>query len=198
MSVTHMPATRLALAALAVAIAAGPSAAIGDTKHDSNAPLDFSAQNIELQDKQNRALLSGNVEVRQAEMTLRAARVTIAYIGSVIDGSPEASRLDAAGNVVVTRPDERASSDYAIYDVKKRQIVMLGNVTLTQPNNSLNGGRVTIDLDSGHATIDGRAVGNGQGGVTNNTGGRVTGRFLVPTRDDSKGSDSSGSNQKPQ
>ena len=42
--------------------------------HNSDAPVDYAADRIELQDKQNRVVLTGNVDVKQAELRLRAAR----------------------------------------------------------------------------------------------------------------------------
>ena len=57
-------------------------------RHNTDAPIDFGADNIELQDKANRAVLSGSVSVKQADMTLNSARMTVAYTGEVIGGSP--------------------------------------------------------------------------------------------------------------
>jgi len=161
----------------------GAGAAAGDVKHDSNAPINFGADRIELQDKANRAILSGNVQVKQAELTLSAARMTVAYTGQIADGAPEASRLDAVGGVVVTRPDQRARSDYAIYDIDARLITMLGDVDLVQGSNRVSGGRLTLNLDTGRATIDGSAVSSGAPGTTTTSNGRVTGIFSVPKRD---------------
>ena len=163
-------------------LGAGSSGAA--TRHDSTAPIDFGADHIELQDKANRAILYGNVSVRQAEMTLTAARMTVAYTGQVVDGSPQVSRLDASGGVTVTRPDQSARSQYAVYDLKRRQVIMVGDVSLVQDGNPVSGGRLRIDLDTGKAYLDGGgAVADGSGGTTTSTGGRVTGRFSVPKRD---------------
>ncbi len=148
---------RAALPLLMLAAGAAPAAA--QQRHNSNAPIDFSASAIELQDKANRAILSGDVSVRQAEMTLTAARMTVNYTGRVINGSPQVSRLDATGGVTVNRPDQRAKSQYAIYDLNRRIITMLGAVSLAQGGNVVNGGRLTINLDTGRATIDGSSVG---------------------------------------
>ncbi len=156
--------------------------AAGQTRHNTDAPINFGADRIELQDKQNRAVLAGNVSVRQAEMTLNAQRMTVAYTGQVIDGSPQVSRLDASGGVTVTRPDQSARGRYGVYDLNRRVITMLGGVTLTQGGNTVNGGRLTINLDTGRAVIDGSAVGGGAGGATQSSGGRVTGTFSVPKR----------------
>ncbi len=172
---------RRSLAVLLLAVA-GPS--LGQTRHDSDAPLDVSADHIELQDKANRAILSGAVSVRQAEMTLNAARMTVAYTGQVVDGSPQVSRLDASGGVTITRPDQSARSQYAVYDLKRRELIMLGGVTLVQGGNPVSGGRLRIDLDSGKAYLDGgSAVSGSQPGGISTASGRVTGRFSVPKRE---------------
>jgi lipopolysaccharide export system protein LptA len=91
--------------------------------------------------------------------------------------------------VTVRRPDQTARSQYAVYDLNSRIITMLGNVSLTQGGgNTVNGGRLSINLDTGRAVIDGSAVrgggasGNGAGNVTTAPTGRVTGTFSVPKR----------------
>lgn len=170
----------LSLLALAAPLAA-------QTRHDTSAPIDFGADQIELQDKANRAVLSGNVAVKQAEMTLNAARMTVAYTGQVVGGNPQVSRLDASGGVTVKRPDQTARGQYAVYDLNRRVITMLGAVRLTQASNTINGARLTINLDTGRAVIDGSAVAGGATGgaggtVTSSPGGRVTGTFSVPKR----------------
>ena len=88
--------------------------AVAQTAHNSNAPIDFGADNIELQDKANRAVLSGSVSVKQAEMTLNAARMTVSYTGQVVGGNPQVSRLDASGGVTVRRPEQTAKSQFEI------------------------------------------------------------------------------------
>ena len=184
MSRFSAPAAGLALLVLAHAAPAN-----AQQRHDTSAPIDVASDRIELQDKANRALLSGNVRIRQAEMTLTAARVTVTYSGQITDGSPQVNRLDAAGGVTITRPDQNARAQYAVYDLNRRVITMIGGVTLRQGNNNLSGGRLSIDLDSGRATIDGSGVrgaatpdaGEAPGGLRS-SGGRVTGRFSVPKR----------------
>jgi len=166
-------------------VLAAPVAA--QQRHNTNAPIDFGADHIELQDKANRAVLSGSVSVKQAEMTLNAARMTVAYTGQVVGGNPQVSRLDASGGVTVRRPDQTARGQYAIYDLNRRVITMLGAVTLTQGTNTVNGGRLTINLDTGRAVIDGSSVAGSSGapgaaGTTQRSGGRVTGTFSVPNR----------------
>ena len=172
----------LVLLVLPLALAAESAA----QSRNSDAPISLGANHIELQDKANRALFSGNVVVKQAEMTLNAQRMTVSYAGQVSAGaSPEAQRIDASGGVTVTRPSQTARSNFAVYDLKRGIITMLGGVTLIQGGNTVNGGRLTINLDTGRAVIDGSSVGSGAaagGGNVTSSGGRVTGTFSVPKR----------------
>lgn len=177
----------LLIAALAALATTGlmAGAAVGQSRHNSDAPIDFDAQSIQLDDRANQAILSGGVTIKQANMTLTAARVTVSYSGELIGGSPAATRFDASGGVTVTRPDQSARAQYGVYDINRRVITMLGNVTLTQGGNTVSGGRLTLDLDSGKAAIDGSGVGTSRApdGTVVRSGGRVTGRFTVPKRD---------------
>jgi lipopolysaccharide export system protein LptA len=157
-----------------------PAQAQALANHNSNAPVDFSAGSIEVQDRADRVVLSGGVRVTQAGMTVTSQRMTVAYSRQ---GGTDVNRLDATGGVVVTKGEERASGNVAIYDLDRRLITMVGNVQLTQRGNRLNGGRMVIDLNSGRATVDGRGATRGpDGNVVPGAGGRVTGTFTVPER----------------
>jgi lipopolysaccharide export system protein LptA len=102
-------------------------------------------------------LLTGNVKITQAEMTLTAAAHDGHLYRADQSGSPQVSRLDAAGGVTVSRPDQTARSQYAVYDLNRRVITMIGGVTLRQgANNSL--GRAPVDR-SGHRPRDDRRFG---------------------------------------
>ena len=142
--------------------------------HDTKAPVDVAADRIEVQDRADRAIFSGNVVVRQAELTLTAARLTVAYSSG---GGVELRRIDATGGVTVRSPSETARGNVGIYDLERRIITLIGDVSLVQRDARVNGGRLTIDLDSGRAVMDG----GGPPGTTSQ-GGRVTGTFTVPQK----------------
>jgi lipopolysaccharide export system protein LptA len=146
---------------------------------NSNAPVDVAADRIEVQDRSDRAIFSGNVQVKQEGLTLATQRLTVAYTKAG-GQNPQIERLDASGGVLVNSPNQTARGDFAIYDLNRRLITMLGNVELTQGGNRVSGGRLLIDLESGRSVIDGNSVGGG--GTTSTSGGRVTGRFTVPDR----------------
>jgi lipopolysaccharide export system protein LptA len=149
-----------------------PRSALGG--HNTNAPVDVASDRIEVQDRSDRAVFSGNVHVTQADLTLDTERLTVAYSGGEGATSLQINRLDAAGGVVVRSPSETATGDFGVYDLDRKLITLIGNVQLVRQNNHVNGARLVIDLSSGRAVIDG-----GPPGV-NATGGRVTGHFTVP------------------
>ena len=146
--------------------------------HNSNAPVDYAANRIELQDRQNRVVLSGNVDITQAGLRVRAARTLVNYSDA---GSLQIQRITATGGVQVTRGSESATGDVAVYDFNRRIITMAGNVRLRRGTDTLNGGRLVIDLASGVSSVDGSASGSsGVTGQTTNSSGRVSGTFQVP------------------
>ena len=136
--------------------------------HNSNAPVNYAANRIELQDRENRVVLSGNVQIDQANLRMNSARTIVDYSDA---GSLSINRISATGGVTVTRGNESARGNVAVYDFNRRVITMTGNVRLRRGSDTLNGGRLTIDLRTGLSSVD------GSGGGEN---GRVTGSFSVP------------------
>ena len=161
------------LAAGAVLIGLQQLGAQSIASHDSNAPVDYAADRIELQERQDRVVLSGNVQISQADLHLSAARVTVAYSK---EGELKIQRIDATGGVLVTRGKESARGDVAIYDFNRRIITLVGDVKLQRVGDTLSGGRMVIDLDSGISSIDGRAAASAQ------SGNRVSGSFAAPKK----------------
>lgn len=178
----HLPTmARSALIGFALTIAAMGGiqlSAQAIAGHNSNAPVSYAANRIELQDRQNRVVLSGNVQITQAGLQLNAARTIVNYSDA---GSLSIQRIMATGGVDVQRGNERARGDTAVYDFNRRIITMAGNVRLNRGGDTLNGGRLVIDLATGVSSIDGNASGSSSvTGSSSTSGGRVTGTFSVP------------------
>ena len=154
-----------------VMIGAQQIAAQGIGNHNSNAPVNFDADALDLLDQQNRLVLSGNVVIRQDRLTLRTARATVDYTNN---GSLDIQRLTATGGVTVNRGGETVSGDVGIYDFNRRIITLSGNVKVSRGSDRLQGGRLVIDLNSGVSSVDSAP------NAPANRGGRVSGTFSVP------------------
>jgi lipopolysaccharide export system protein LptA len=170
-AMTRLRFLLLAPALVAIAPASGQQTrSSGLSGFNSNAPVDVDADRIEVQDRADRAIFSGNVVARQGNMTMNSARLTVAYTNS---NGVNVERLEAAGGVTLRTPTETAQGNFAIYDVDRRLVTMIGGVHLTQGQNRVQGGRLVLDLNTHRAVMDG-------GGGSSS--GRVSGRFTVPPR----------------
>ena len=126
------------------------------SSHNSDAPVDYAADRIELQGRQDRVVLSGNVDIKQGKLRLRADRTNVAFTS---EGSLKIQRIIATGGALVTRGDEVAHGNIAIYDFNRRIITMVGNASLKRGGDTLYGKRFVIDLNSGVSSADGRVSG---------------------------------------
>ena len=143
--------------------------------HNANAPVDVTAERIEVHDRADRAIFVGDVHVTQGSLVLETERLTVAYQSA---GGIQIERLDASGGVIVRSPSETARGNFAVYDLERKLITLVGDVRLARGGSQIAGSRLVIDLNTGRAVIDGGAAGVGQ------RGGRVTGHFTVPQRGD--------------
>jgi lipopolysaccharide export system protein LptA len=186
-SAKRPPLVRLALVwgiggfALTAMLAGGMNlAAQGIARHDSRAPVTYDAGKFVLDDRANQVIFSGGVIVNQADLRIQSDRMLVNFTDG---GNLEIQRITATGGVTITRGDERASGDNAIYDFGRRIITMAGNVSLRRGTDTLNGGRLVIDLNSGISTVDGAASGGSATAPGSPSGkGRVTGTFAVPQK----------------
>lgn len=147
-----------------------PSALKG---HNTDAPVDWTADRMDVDDKADRAVLTGNVVATQGDLTLTAARVTAAYVRNP---GVHVERLDATGGVVVRSPSETARGEYGIYDLNRKLITLVGEVVLTRCDGTIKGGRLVYDLTSGRVVMDASAP------SASGQSGRVSGSFLVPKK----------------
>lgn len=141
--------------------------------HDTTQFIDISADRSEVRQKENTALLIGNVIATQGDLTFKADEVTAYYTSADGATNPDLSRLDAKGQVILTSPSETASSEWGIYDVKKRLITLGGNVKLKRGTTVIEADRMEMDLVSGITKFD---------GIKGGDQGRVKARFTAPEK----------------
>ena len=108
---------------------------------------------------------------------MRAERDAAGQHRAIRSGGVQIRRLEASGGVTITQPGQTARGQFAIYDVDRKIVTMIGNVSLVRNDARVQGGRLVLEMDTGRAVLDGGAAGApGQRA----SGGRVSGRFTVP------------------
>jgi lipopolysaccharide export system protein LptA len=145
---------------------------ITGSKHDNSAPINISSDNFEGDLETKIGTYVGNVIVIQGDYKLRADKMNV----HVVDG--KASSIDGAGNVLFNSGIETASGDTGVYDLDARTVTLDGRVVLTKAKDVMRGTHLVMNLDTNKAYLTAKGMPGPNGG------GRVTGLFIPPKKDD--------------
>lgn len=136
----------------APAAAQGMAVGFGGLRQDTAAPVEVTADTLQIDRATGGAVFTGNVLVVQGDLRLSAERVEVDYG----NGGGGIRRVRASGNVLLVTPDDAAEAAAADYQVATGALVMSGNVLLTQGAATIAGDRLTADLRNGTGQIEGR------------------------------------------
>jgi lipopolysaccharide export system protein LptA len=127
-------------------------------QHDTSLPIEITADSLEVVQDRKIATFSGNVDAVQGDLVLTADRLRVHY-GEEADAAPgppgmgSIRRIEAEGNVFLSSPRETAQGGAGVYDVAANQLTMEGAVVLTQGENVIRGQRLEVDLVSGRSRM---------------------------------------------
>ncbi len=177
---------------------ANTSSPLGGLGGDSKEPIKIDADKLDVLDKENKAVFSGNVVAVQGETTVRCTVMTVLYEGRGGSGgrgatpAPAAAPAPAAGTagspsndssikrilckgpVTVVSKTQAASSDNAEFDRANNLVIMTGNVALNDGPNITRGEKLTYNTVTGVANVE------------TGKGGRVQGLFVPNSADANK------------
>lgn len=161
MATTRTLAVLAAIASLAVLALPSLSTAQSAPGRAVDGAVSFGSDDAEY--RPDGISLIGRAEFYQGQNRLRADRVDF-YTGQ----GGGLDRAEARGNVYYVTPDQTLRGDRAVYTAANDTLILTGDVILTQGDNVLTGGRVTYNVRTGTARME------GAGG---SSGGRVQGVF---------------------
>jgi lipopolysaccharide export system protein LptA len=147
-----------------------PAAPAGKTnsllgKHDSSAPINIAADKVTADLNAKTVLYSGNVVVTQGDIRMHAEAMKV-----LTNEGKAAQTIEANGAVVVDSPASgTVTGDTGVYDVAAHTVLMTGKVVLTHGKDVMRGTKLSVNLDTGQATL------GAQGAAQSN--GRVQGTF---------------------
>ncbi|WP_406855999.1 LptA/OstA family protein [Alsobacter sp. KACC 23698] len=191
--------------AMAVALAAGPSAAWAQQPKksaglpgfgtNSKEPIKIDADRLEVFNKEQRAVYTGNVVAIQGDTTIKCPTMIVYFerqnrngaAGAAAtagagaqpaaapanaegeqEGGTSLKRVEAKGGVTVISKDQIATGNEGVFDRGSNRIILTGNVALSQGENVTKGDKLVYNTESGVAVVE---------------GGRVKG-FFVPGSDE--------------
>jgi lipopolysaccharide export system protein LptA len=151
---------KTAIFSLALALAAtsgqaqDTNVAFAGLKTDVSQPVQVDADQLSVNQEDGTATFSGNVVVVQGDMRLQAGEVTIVY--STDNRAIES--LHAEGGVTLAAGTDAATAQTADYRPDTGDLVLIGDVVLTQGAVALSGQKLTLSLTSGTGTMSGRVT----------------------------------------
>ncbi len=135
-------------------------------------PVELHADSLEIRDKEGIALFKGDVSVVQGERLLRTAKLIVYYdkahkeadrnredrkASSVaLFGSSSIQKMEALGKVYIKIATQVATGDRGVFDGKSKMMSLTGNhVVLTDGDNVATGCKLTANMESGQAFLEG-------------------------------------------
>jgi len=145
----------LILAMLSLTAGSGAAQATVDLsglKQDTSLPVEVTADKLSVDQATGLASFEGNVVVIQGEMRISAGKARIEYLP---DGKGIAKVL-FDGRVMFASPTDAAEANEAVYTIASGEVVMTGDVLLTQGQTTISGNRLIYNLDAGTGSMEGR------------------------------------------
>ena len=146
---------------LTLPVSAQESGPFGGFKHDRTAPIEITANSLEVRQAENLAIFEGEVIAGQGTLRLTADKVEVSYDAENQSDSETGAikKMVARGNVFISNEAETAQGERAEYNVEEGKINMSGSVVLTQGANVISGQTLTINLNAGQGRIEGTGSG---------------------------------------
>jgi LPS export ABC transporter protein LptC/lipopolysaccharide transport protein LptA len=140
---------------------------LGTFKTNPDAPIEITADSLDVDDKRKLAVFRGDVDSTQDTFNIRSGELTAFYKGEAglvdaadpsapkSDRKAELTRVEARKDVHVTSKDgQTATGDWADFDTRANKVTMGGNVVLSKGKSMVRGTRLVIDLATGESKID--------------------------------------------
>lgn len=146
----------------------GTTSQVSGLKLSGDQPIQIESDKLEVRQADSVVVFSGNVTVTQGPTTLKAGKMTVYYVkdpnaakgaaagASAMTGSANIDHLVVDNKVYIKSNDQIATGDNGTFDMKSQVLVLSGKeVVLSQGPNVLKGCKLTVQMKSGLAQVDG-------------------------------------------
>lgn len=157
----------LLIVAAPAAMAQQQSGRMTGLKLEGDKPIQIESDHLEVRENDGVAVFTGNVAVVQGPMLLRSGKMTVYYDnqgGSASTGSANIDRLVVENKVYVKSDTQVATADTGSFDMKSEVLVLSGKeVVLSEGDNIIVGCKLTVQMASGLANLEGCGSGSAAG-----------------------------------
>lgn len=167
-----LAATAFLAAAAVPAFAQSTQTSMSGLKLSGDKPIQIESDKLEVRQEENLAVFTGNVSVVQGPTLLKAGILKVYYLkdkaagkdgsksaamaGPALGGSTNIDHLEVDGAVYLKSDDQIATGERGTFDMKSQVLVLTGSkVVLSQGDNVLTGCKLTVQMKSGLANVDG-------------------------------------------
>ncbi len=138
-------------------------------KLSGDQPIQIESDKLEVREAENLAIFTGNVSVTQGPTVMKSGKMIVYYLkdqgGSAATGSANIDRLEVDDKVYVKSDKQVATGDRGTFDMKSEVLVLSGNeVVLSEGDNVLVGCKLTVQMKTGLAQVDGCTKGSNKNG----------------------------------
>lgn len=127
-------------------------------------PIEITSDRMDAYNEKKMVVFSGNAVATQGDMILKTDRLSIYYkneaaktdnnLSKGIEGTGDLERIEAKGNVIVTKKKGMATSNEAVYYQDSGQIVMTGNPMLREDKTTIKGCKVIIYMNEDRGVVE--------------------------------------------
>jgi len=147
----------------------GASSQVSGLKLSGDQPIQIESDKLEVRQAESLAVFTGNVTVVQGPTLLKAGKMLVYYVkdpnaaakgteaaGAAMTGSANIDHLEVSSKVYIKSNDQVATGDNGTFDMKTQVLVLSGKeVVLSQGPNVLKGCKLTVQMKTGLANVDG-------------------------------------------
>lgn len=150
----------MAILASLASVVASHAAGTADQKP---VPIHIQAVRLDSYNEENKAIFSGDVVAKKAEMTIYADQMTVYYRKAdkkdpeAGEGAEEVEKIFAKGHVKIIKGKRIATGDEAVYYSQEQNVILTGNPRAWEGTNMIKGDRITIFTAEDRSIVESQA-----------------------------------------
>ncbi|NSW85755.1 MAG: lipopolysaccharide transport periplasmic protein LptA [Syntrophobacteraceae bacterium] len=130
-----------------------------DKMLNTDSPLHIASDRMEVRQSDRSIVFEGHVVVQQDDLTITGNRLRVTATPGTKPNQPSIvdriDRIEVEGDVRVAQRDKIATADRAVYYHQEQKIVLMGNPTVSQGHDKIQGRLITLYIDQGRSVVEG-------------------------------------------